>query len=135
MEKPKRIGHKTGIFLIFMTLGYISVSESIKAESFEPIIFFFITILFVFFGYWRLYQFYKLEKLWNDHNRKDFNDYFDNMTRYQAAKHFVTPFPILKRLETKKENKIRNLINMSTIMIYLLAFTFIVLITEFEKFR
>ena len=135
MKKPKRQGHKIGILIIFIGSAYVFISESIKTESIEPLFIFILTVLFVFFGYWRLYQFYKLEKLWNDHNRKDFNDYFDNMTRYQAAKHFVTPFPILKRLETKKENKIRNLINMSTIMIYLLAFTFIVLITEFEKFR
>lgn len=126
MKKKKRIGHKLGILFIIGGTGYAFIRESIKTERIETAILFLIMSLFVFAGYWRLYQYYKIEKLWQQHNRIDFVDYVDNMPIYQFIK-LILPFPMLKRLENKKENKIKRAINLSTLMYYLLGISFFIL--------
>ena len=126
VKKQKRISHKIGILLIFITLGVFSIKESIHKDSLNPILTFAIIVLFVFSAYWRLYQFYKLEKIRHQHNRKDFIDYFDNMTFSDGLIHFVIPSFIFKPFLSKKENDIRFQINISTLTLYIAGLTFLI---------
>ena len=126
MKKPRRIGHKIGAILIFLSLGLFSIKESIHKGSLDPILTFAIIALFVFSGYWRLYQFYKLERVRHQHNRKNFIDYFDNMTFSDGLIHFVIPSFILKPFLSKKENDIRFQINISTLTLYIAGLTFFI---------
>lgn len=82
--------------------------ESIAIESADPLILFLIMILFVFIGYWRMYQYYKIEKLLRKHNRIDFVDYFNHLQFYQYPKH-IFPLPIIRGFDkNEKEIRIKN---------------------------
>lgn len=119
MKKPRRTGYKLGILIIFLGMAYGFIEESMAIESADPLILFFIMTLFVFIGYWRMYQYYKIEKLLRKHNRIDFVDYFNHLQFYQYFKH-VFPLPIIRGFD-KNENqiRIRKRINLLTLLYYL----------------
>ncbi len=133
MKRPKRMGYIIGIVIIFIMMAYVFWTQSTADNRLEIMMLFAVMVLFVFFGYWRLYQFYILEKLWNYHNRKDFVDYFDNMDFITGCRHFVFPLPILKKFSTNQENRIRDTINISTVMVYILFVLFIYLSPALKK--
>ena len=132
MKQQKRLGYKVGIGLIILSLGYIFWSHSTEENRVQNMAFFATIVLFIFTGYFRIYQFYKLEKIQKIHNKKDFLEYFDNMDFYLLGlKHIILPRPILQKFPAENENKIRTAINILTILFYL---TFVLLISLSNDF-
>jgi len=130
MRKPKRLGHKIGIGLIIIMLVYICLTQPPDDNRTLFILTFLVIIAFVVVGYFRMYQFYRLEKMQLRHEFIDFVDYFNNQDFIMMGlKHAVLPKPIWKRLSNKKENKLRITINVLTVLVYLLFGTYIFIST------
>lgn len=118
-KRPKRILHIVGIGFIILMLCYIFIGKAIVEDKPQIIAILLLILLFVFSGYWRLYQYYKLGKLKKEHAKKDFVEYFDSLTFIRLLPHCVTPFPILRKPSNDLENKIRIQINIWTGIVWL----------------
>jgi amino acid permease len=131
MGRTTRLGYIIAIALIFLLSAYVFWRHSSNNSRVHMMSMFVIMVSLVFFCYWRLYHFYRLEKIRTLHNRKDILDYFNNTDFISMGlKHVIVPLPILKKLKTAKENEMRRRINISTIMIYLLVGLYIILEIE-----
>jgi hypothetical protein len=118
MEYSKRIWYAIGIGLIILMLGFIIIAKAISEKNLLYLLEFILIILFAFSGYWRLYQFYNLEKLLGRHTRKDFIDYFNNLSFVRLLFHSVIPIPLFKKFLNQTEEKIRVQINIWTAILW-----------------
>lgn len=76
-------------------------------------------ILFLTFGFLRLYDYFRLEKARKMTDKKDFVNFFDNLTFERLIPHVVTPFPVFQQTTTIQERKIKRRINVSTVLVWI----------------
>jgi len=115
----KRIGHIIGIGLIVLMMIFIFWTQATEENVLEVSTALLSIILFLTFGFLRLYNYFRLEKIRKLTDKKDFVDYFDSLTFVKLLPHVVIPFPVLQPANTNQERKIIRGLNVSTGLLWI----------------
>lgn len=116
MKLPKRIWHIIGIAFVIIVLSCVFITQAISEKNPLTLLTWLLMLTFAFSSVFRLYQYHKLEKYRNDNDKRDFVDYFDSLTLFRLYSLVLTPFPIIKKSENQKENKLRRIIIVTIII-------------------
>ena len=114
----KRIGHKIGVGLIVLMLAFIFWTQISEDNALEMIMAFLSIILFLTFGFTRLYQYFRLEKARKRTDEKDFVNFLDGLTFLRLMPHVVIPYPVGQQAVTIQERKIKKRINVLTVLVW-----------------
>lgn len=99
-------------------MAFIFWTRVTKDNMTEMTIAFLSMILFLTFGFLRLYNYFQFEKTKNLTDKEDFVNFFDSLSFERLIQHVVTPFPILQRQTNDQERKIKRRINISTVLVW-----------------
>jgi hypothetical protein len=108
-------------------MAFILWSRTTKENIAETIMAFLSLALFPTFAYLRLYFYYRLQKTRKRTDQKDFVGFFDNMSIEKLLPHMVLPLPLIQKMQSNQEGKLKLLLNIST----LLSWVFFVLMLWF----
>lgn len=125
MKRPKRILHIIGILFILIFMACIFIQRAIHEQNPLWVLVLLLMIINVLATFYRLYQYYLLEKIRNNQYNKDFVDYFDTLSPFRFFVLTMIPFPIIKKSNNNTENKLRKVI---VITLFVSWVTFILLI-------